>query len=453
MGELSEALDDVRAKIAQYKDRELNEQDTKTALIDPVLRALGWHVGNLEDVRQEYRHTSRSSPVDYALFLRRKPKFFVEAKALEKNLGDPKWAKQIIGYAIEVGIEWVAITDGDEYRIYKAHAAVKIEEKLFRSIRITDENSPAEQILALLSKQAMDEKDEEIERQWKEQREDAKLRKALRELFGTDADADPDKSLVSLLKKRTTDLTSKAIQESLRRLRVSFDFPAEPGKDVSPQPDTPGAPPSELPVPLQPPRNKRHRRGRKGLWERMKEARLDANLSQAAAGKLFGVSQSTYCCWEKGPKHDRDSRVQGKRISKELAFLVKRWVEQGQEPTPDELVALRSRRGRVGEGTRKTTSTHPSLSELIRAGFLRAPLKLIKRYKGHDLEAELLVDGTVTFRGKSFQSCSAAGSFAKSIITGHEMSTNGWQFWNYRDNNGNLLPLAVAWQEFRKQKN
>ena len=45
----------------------LGEQDTKAALISPVLRALGWDVEDVEQVRHEYRHQSSDRPVDYAL--------------------------------------------------------------------------------------------------------------------------------------------------------------------------------------------------------------------------------------------------------------------------------------------------------------------------------------------------------------------------------------------------
>jgi hypothetical protein len=58
MSTLSEALDQVRQRIALYQGKELNEQNTKTALIDPVLRVLGWEVGNLEEVSQEYKRNN-----------------------------------------------------------------------------------------------------------------------------------------------------------------------------------------------------------------------------------------------------------------------------------------------------------------------------------------------------------------------------------------------------------
>ena len=65
--------------------------------------------------------------------LQREAVLFIEAKALDENLDDRRWAGQIIGYAMQAGVEWVVLTNGDEYRIYNAHAPVAFEGKLFRS--------------------------------------------------------------------------------------------------------------------------------------------------------------------------------------------------------------------------------------------------------------------------------------------------------------------------------
>ena len=54
-----------------------------TNLINPMLDALGWDLGDLEQVRFEYRYRPAHNPVDYAHHgPRRTPHLFVEAKAL-----------------------------------------------------------------------------------------------------------------------------------------------------------------------------------------------------------------------------------------------------------------------------------------------------------------------------------------------------------------------------------
>jgi len=40
------------------------------------------------------------------------------------------------------------LTNGDEYRIYNSHATVPVEEKLFRSVRVTGDDSEAEDALS-----------------------------------------------------------------------------------------------------------------------------------------------------------------------------------------------------------------------------------------------------------------------------------------------------------------
>ena len=45
----------MQKRITSYQGKAINEQDTKAALINPVLQALGWEIGNLEEVSQEYK--------------------------------------------------------------------------------------------------------------------------------------------------------------------------------------------------------------------------------------------------------------------------------------------------------------------------------------------------------------------------------------------------------------
>src|SRR5664279_3614231 len=119
VGELEQALVTVRDRIERHQRENIGEQDTKAALIAPLLRALGWDLEDLEDVKLEYRRRPNDNPVDYALFLLRTPRLFIEAKSLGAHLDDGKWASQILAYATVAGVEWVALTDGNAWRIYK----------------------------------------------------------------------------------------------------------------------------------------------------------------------------------------------------------------------------------------------------------------------------------------------------------------------------------------------
>lgn len=69
VADLDLVLASVRERIARHQRENIGEQDTKAALIVPILRALGWDVEDLEDVKLEYRRRPADNPVDYALFL------------------------------------------------------------------------------------------------------------------------------------------------------------------------------------------------------------------------------------------------------------------------------------------------------------------------------------------------------------------------------------------------
>jgi hypothetical protein len=191
-------------------------------MVDPVLRALGWEVEDIEQVRREYKTRRADKPVDYALFVARTPELFIEAKALGENLDDRRWAHQIIGYAMVAGAKWTVLTDGDEYRIYKAHAEVPFEEKLFRTVRVSNEDSQVEQTLLLLSRARM--ADGNADALWRAEFTDRQVRSAIEALFVSGANP----SLVRLIRKEKPQLSTASIQTSLGRVNVRLDFRSEP---------------------------------------------------------------------------------------------------------------------------------------------------------------------------------------------------------------------------------
>jgi len=79
------------------------------------------------------------------------------------------------------------------------------------------------------------------------------------------------------------------------------------------------------------------------------------------------------------------------------------------------------------------------IGDLLASGVLSPPLRLVRTYRGQELEAQVLADGGVQFRGKVYPSLSAAAVAAiQSTRPGGEPSAiNGWQFWRYIDESGN----------------
>ncbi len=220
---LDSTLTKLRKRIKRALDRSqaLGEQNTKSTLIDPLLQAIGWDVEEFDEVRREYKRKPQDNPVDYALLVLRSPQLFIEAKDLSRDLNDRKWISQTLGYATVVGVKWCVLTNGDEYRIYNSHAAVDVEEKLFRRVRITelDSHEFTLETLALLSKDQLSEN--QLESLWKAHFVDRQVKAALDNLFRTG-----DPSLARVIRKQTPGLKPSQIRGSLKRADVVIDFPA-----------------------------------------------------------------------------------------------------------------------------------------------------------------------------------------------------------------------------------
>jgi hypothetical protein len=95
---LAAALEKARRVIDDVREGRLpplGEQNTKGALIEPVLAALGWDLTDPAEVFKEYRRQPQDNKVDYALFLQRTPRLFVEAKDLGKDLSDRRWVSLV----------------------------------------------------------------------------------------------------------------------------------------------------------------------------------------------------------------------------------------------------------------------------------------------------------------------------------------------------------------------
>ena len=225
---LKKTLAAIAAAAAPHREKDdLTEQDTKNALIEPILAAVGWSKSDLATVRAEYRRTSKDNPVDYALFAKDQPVLFVEAKALDVPIDDHKVLTQVISYANVSGVRWALITNGAKWALYKVFAEVQGERKLLFSIDITDPG--AAEWLRWIAPDHVAGND--LDSVWSRSFAERQVRALLKKMI-----AERDSDLVGLLAHRSA-LSASDVAAGLYHLRVTFDEP-EPGPLTIVEPPT-----------------------------------------------------------------------------------------------------------------------------------------------------------------------------------------------------------------------
>ena len=124
---LLELVETLKARIDEHGDQlRKSEALTRYALIDPLLRELGWDTENPSLVIPEYQ--SDHGRADYALLGEGIPVMMVEAKKLGTQLQDSVLG-QGIQYCLMEGTSYFSVTDGQRWEVYETHRQVPINEK------------------------------------------------------------------------------------------------------------------------------------------------------------------------------------------------------------------------------------------------------------------------------------------------------------------------------------
>lgn len=115
---------------------QMNEDNTKARLIEPLIEKLGWDLRSLE-VEREYTMQigSGQARADYALLLDSTPVVFVEAKGCDGTLSE-RDERQLSSYMRQVGVDWGLLTNGKTFVVSK---------------RRTDRRQPDEAVLGQFS--------------------------------------------------------------------------------------------------------------------------------------------------------------------------------------------------------------------------------------------------------------------------------------------------------------
>ena len=101
-----------------------NEAATRAALIDPILRTLGWDTANTDMVQVEKYSNATRDRADYALYDNNGAiRVIVEAKSLGTNLDDPRIEQTLLAYTRAFQPKDMFLTDGLVWKHFTAFQA------------------------------------------------------------------------------------------------------------------------------------------------------------------------------------------------------------------------------------------------------------------------------------------------------------------------------------------
>ena len=259
MNKLIQKIEEIRGKLEGFRRHSLNETSTRTKVINPLLEALGWDVGDPDEVEEEYS-TFDGKLVDYALKLNRKPVLLVEAKAINDNLSDNKAIGQVVGYAANAGIVWCVLTNGVKWQVYRSVEKCPAPEKLMFEVSLDPRESEGistEQLAQQMGRFSREEMAKGTLDDLGEQTfTDGKVRKALDMIM-----RDPPRGLIKILRSAANDesFNNQNVKESISRIwaerRVGLQRPID-------HPSSGGAT-----IPLLPTKEGRSRKGKKPTGE------------------------------------------------------------------------------------------------------------------------------------------------------------------------------------------
>ena len=131
---VEKAIESAKSKIKEWKKVGLpgwREDQTRYAIIDPIIRALGWDTADPKECHPEYPRDNYQKRVDYALFDRLDmtkltgadmpaPDIIIEAKALDEPLdSDFDTFRRYVQSPPRMSGGLAILTDGVKWRLYE----------------------------------------------------------------------------------------------------------------------------------------------------------------------------------------------------------------------------------------------------------------------------------------------------------------------------------------------
>ena len=128
--------------LTDAKSRDISESDTVVILGDMLAELLGYK--KYIEITTEF--AIRGTYVDLAVKVGNDVRFLIEAKAINVDLKD-NHIKQAIDYGANHGIEWVALTNGVIWQVYKVHFKQPIDKSLIFEVDLLNTSPKNSQLL------------------------------------------------------------------------------------------------------------------------------------------------------------------------------------------------------------------------------------------------------------------------------------------------------------------
>jgi hypothetical protein len=130
---LTQSLKDYKKNFLDKPLGDLDESGTRLLINHFLTEILGYKT--LEDIKTEYM--IKGTYADYVIQIAGEKHFLVEVKALSLNLSD-KHLRQSINYGANEGIDWVLLTNGKEFQLYRVIFEKPISQELVFSLNLSD---------------------------------------------------------------------------------------------------------------------------------------------------------------------------------------------------------------------------------------------------------------------------------------------------------------------------
>jgi hypothetical protein len=139
--------------LGSAKSRDVNESDTSMIVTDILAEVFGYDKYN--EVTREL--TIRGTHCDLATRIDGKYQMLIEVKAIGLDLKDSH-AKQAVDYAANQGVEWVALTNGNIWRVFRVIFGKPIDTELvldFDILGLSPKQAAQLESLYLLTRESM----------------------------------------------------------------------------------------------------------------------------------------------------------------------------------------------------------------------------------------------------------------------------------------------------------